>query len=185
MTRLLYAGVRFWSVVQWLPAIGCAEEGRGGGLAIAFPSAFLLSAPSLSARATGPEAHTSCSSSYTSSWPASPSLTLLTRGQDKHPSAVLLLSCLVSDGAWSAPQGHRSRFGQQKSCCLAKLSHLLRFSSYAPRLRTRWLIRHQSITDFSPAPCLLSAGHCCNRERDIPFEPSCPRSQSKLESLNL
>lgn len=28
--------------------------------------------------------------------------------------------------------------------------------------------RHQSFTDCSAAPCLLSAGHCCNR--DIPFD---------------
>ncbi|GAA6106459.1 uncharacterized [Tachysurus ichikawai] len=30
--------------------------------------------------------------------------------------------------------------------------------------------RHQSITDCSAAPCLLSAGHCSNRDRDTPFD---------------
>ncbi|KAK2841255.1 hypothetical protein Q7C36_012834 [Tachysurus vachellii] len=30
--------------------------------------------------------------------------------------------------------------------------------------------RHQSITDCSAAPCLISGGHCSNRDRDTPFD---------------
>lgn len=150
MTRLF---VRWWcTLLERGPMPACywlCRRGAGRGFSLAFPSASLLSAPSLSARANGPEAHAAAAPTIQLhlQLAASPCLclclclclflTLFTRGQEKHPPRGTH-SVLPGFGPCSALQGH---CGQQESCCLAKLSTWCAFSSYAPhlipRVRTR------------------------------------------------